>query len=43
MHALPALHRALSAQGLLEGAAVMPFGVTLQKIFADRLPQTEMR
>jgi len=43
MHALPALHRALSAQGLLEGAAVMPFGVTLQKIFADREPQTDMR
>lgn len=41
MHQLPALHRELMAQGLLEGAAVMPVRVTLGKIFADPLAQTE--
>lgn len=41
MHQLPALHRELMAQGLLEGAAVMPVRVTLGKIFADPLTRTE--
>jgi len=35
MHRLPALHREMRAQGLLEGAAVMPFAATLGRIFAD--------
>src|SRR3954452_1760566 len=32
---LPALHRALAARGVLEGAELLPFRVTLGKIFAD--------
>jgi fatty acid desaturase len=31
---LPALHREMSARGLLQGAEVTPFGLTLRKIFA---------
>lgn len=33
---LPALHRELTARGLLESAEVMPFRTALGKIFADR-------
>jgi fatty acid desaturase len=37
-HNLPALHRELESRGLLAGAEVAPFGATLGKIFADRVP-----
>jgi len=37
---LPELHREMVNHGLLEGAEVMPFGATLAKIFADRVPRT---
>jgi fatty acid desaturase len=33
---LPALHREMAARGVLEGAEVVPFRVTLGKIFAER-------
>lgn len=33
---LPALHRELRSRGVLEGAEVVPFRVTLGKIFAER-------
>jgi fatty acid desaturase len=33
---LPALHGAMVKHGLLEGAEVVPFRVTLTKIFAER-------
>ena len=33
---LPALHREMSARGMLESAEVIPFGFTLRKIFAER-------
>jgi fatty acid desaturase len=33
---LPKLHQAMTANGLLEGAELIPFGATLEKIFADR-------
>jgi fatty acid desaturase len=33
---LPALHREMSARGMLESAEVIPFGLTLRKIFAER-------
>ena len=33
---LPALHREMSTRGMLESAEVMPFGLTLRKIFAER-------
>jgi fatty acid desaturase len=33
---LPALHRAMAARGVLEGAEVVPFRLTLAKIFAPR-------
>lgn len=33
---LPALHREMVSRGMLEGAEVVPFRVTLGKIFADR-------
>jgi fatty acid desaturase len=33
---LPALHREMASRGLLEGAEVVPFRVTLGKIFAPR-------
>ena len=33
---LPALHREMRARGLLESAEVIPFGLTLRKIFAER-------
>ncbi|OLE19935.1 MAG: hypothetical protein AUG50_02095 [Betaproteobacteria bacterium 13_1_20CM_3_63_8] len=33
---LPQLHQAMTANGLLEGAELIPFGATLEKIFADR-------
>jgi fatty acid desaturase len=35
---LPALHREMQARGLLEGAEVVPFPVTLGKIFAAKRP-----
>ncbi|HSF22005.1 MAG TPA: fatty acid desaturase family protein [Burkholderiales bacterium] len=34
---LPELHRELAARGLLERAEVVPFGVTLKKIFSERV------
>jgi fatty acid desaturase len=33
---LPTLHRAMAARGLLEGAELVPFRMTLGKIFAER-------
>jgi fatty acid desaturase len=33
---LPALHREMRARGMLESAEVIPFGLTLRKIFAER-------
>jgi fatty acid desaturase len=33
---LPRLHRELRGRGILEGAEVVPFGLTLGKIFAER-------
>jgi fatty acid desaturase len=33
---LPALHREMTTQGMLESAEVVPFTLTLQKIFAER-------
>jgi fatty acid desaturase len=33
---LPALHREMSARSMLESAEVIPFGLTLRKIFAER-------
>jgi fatty acid desaturase len=33
---LPRLHREMAARGVLDGAEVVPFGVTLEKIFAER-------
>ena len=35
---LPALHREMVANGVLERAEVIPFRATLGKIFAERLP-----
>lgn len=35
---LPELHREMAEGGMLEGAEVVPFGVTLGKIFAERRP-----
>jgi fatty acid desaturase len=35
---LPAMHREMKARGLLEGAEVVAFPVTLGKIFAERKP-----
>jgi fatty acid desaturase len=35
---LPALHREMKARGLLEGAEVVPFPVTLRKVFSERKP-----
>jgi fatty acid desaturase len=37
---LPALHREMRARGVLEGAELVPFRVTLGKIFAERAPAT---
>jgi fatty acid desaturase len=37
---LPALHREMKARGLLEGAEVVAFPVTLGKIFSERKPAT---
>ena len=34
---LPALHREMAARGVLDGAEVVPFGATLDKIFTERL------
>jgi fatty acid desaturase len=39
-HNLPALHGAMVKHGLLENAEVVPFRVTLTKIFAERAPRT---
>jgi len=36
---LPALHRALQARGVLEGAEVRDLSDTLQMIFAPRKPK----
>jgi len=36
---LPELHREMRARGLLDGAEVMPFSQTLERIFADRAPR----
>ncbi len=33
---LPALHREMAARGVLQGAELVPFRVTLRKIFAER-------
>lgn len=38
-HNLPALHRAMVNQGLLQNAEVVSFRVTLAKIFAERAPR----
>jgi fatty acid desaturase len=35
---LPELHREMAARGVLRGAEVVPFRLTLKKIFADRAP-----
>ena len=35
---LPALHDEMAARGILEGAEVLPFRLTLGKIFAERAP-----
>jgi fatty acid desaturase len=37
---LPRLHREMTARGALEHAEVVPFRVTLRKIFSDRQPAT---
>ena len=37
---LPQLHREMASRGMLEGAELVPFAVTLQKIFAERAPRT---
>ena len=37
---LRALHREMRSRGMLEGAEVIPFGLTLRKIFAERAPAT---
>jgi fatty acid desaturase len=37
---LPALHREMAARGVLDGAELVQFRVTLGKIFADRAPAT---
>jgi fatty acid desaturase len=37
---LPRLHREMAARGVLEGAQVVPFRVTLQKIFSERRTAT---
>ena len=37
---LPALHREMAARGVLDGAELVPFRVTLRKIFAERAPAT---
>ena len=37
---LPRLHREMAARGVLEGAEVVPFRVTLRKIFSERRPAT---
>jgi fatty acid desaturase len=34
---LPALHREMAARGVLDGAELVPFRVTLRKIFAQRI------
>ncbi len=34
---LPALHREMKARGMLEGAEVVPFSLTLRKVFSERL------
>jgi fatty acid desaturase len=33
---LPALHREMASRGVLEGAELLPFGLTLTKIFSAR-------
>jgi fatty acid desaturase len=33
---LPELHREMASRGLLEGAELLPFGLTLKKIFSER-------
>jgi len=33
---LPELHREMASRGLLEGAELLPFGLTLRKIFSER-------
>ncbi len=40
MYNLPRLHDEMKRQGVLEGAEVVSFGVTLGKIFAERVPAT---
>jgi fatty acid desaturase len=35
---LPALHREMAARGMLERAELVPFSLTLRKIFAERQP-----
>lgn len=35
---LPRLHREMASRGMLDGAAVVPFAVTLETIFAERKP-----
>ena len=37
---LPRLHREMAARGVLEAAEVLPFRLTLGKIFAERAPAT---
>ena len=37
---LPRLHREMATRGVLEGAEVVPFRLTLEKIFAERRPAT---
>jgi fatty acid desaturase len=39
-HHLPELHREMKSRGILDGAEVVPFGATLGKVFAERLPRT---
>jgi fatty acid desaturase len=36
---LPELHREMAMRGMLDGAEVLPFGLTLRKIFAEREPR----
>ena len=40
---LPRLHREMAARGVLEGAEVVAFPVTLRKIFAERAPTSAAR
>jgi fatty acid desaturase len=37
---LPRLHREMAARGVLEGAEVVPFGLTLEKIFSEKRAAT---